>query len=220
MTASGDSAVFSACFVAVIAAAMLSVAPLLVGRVSRRTVPVAGWAVWLAVAVPSLLQIPFPELYLALRRDASAVLDGGQWWRVVTAIVVQDGGIPGTISNLVVLAVALLACLPLWGTRATVATFVLAGTALNVAAVLAGVEDGAGNSGATLTLVASLPPFALAVLPGSRGRAVVGVVVTAAAAVTLLVVGDAHGVAVGVGLLLGTAGRPYAHSRRRRGLLA
>lgn len=219
VTTSGTSVIFSACFVPVIAAATLAVGPLLEGRLSLRAVPVVGWVVWLAVAVPSLLQIPYPQFYVALHRDSAAVLDGGQWWRLATAILVQDGGVPGTISNLILLALALLACLTLWGRGGTVLTFVRLGVFLNLAAVAAGAEDGGGNSGATLPLIASLPPLAFAVLPGSRGRPVAGVVITAAAAATLLVVGDGHGVAVGIGLLLGIAGMPYAQSRGRRGLI-
>lgn len=218
MSTSGTGGVFTACFVAVIAAAVMSVGPILEGRLSLRAVPAASWITWLVVAGPSLLQIPYPQLYGPLHRDASAVLEHGQWWRVATAIVVQDGGIAGTISNLILLAIALLASVPLWGRMPTVATFILVGVGLNIAAVLLGAEDGGGNSGATLPLLASLPPFAFALLPGARARPVIGMTLTAASAATLLVVHDGHGIAVAIGLLLGTAGIPYARSRQSRGL--
>lgn len=144
---SGTGWVFIACFVAVIAAAALSVGPLLEGRISWRTVPAAGWLLWLVVAVPSLLQIPYPWLYDAFFRSTSAVIEDRQWWRVATALVVQDGGVAGTVSNLTLLGVALLGSIPLWGSRATAITFVLVGVALNVAAVALGAQDGAGDSG-------------------------------------------------------------------------
>ncbi len=126
------------------------------------------------VALPSLLQIPYPGFSEAWHRSPSAVLEDHQWWRLATAFVVQDGGIAGTVSNLVLLAVALLACLPLWGEPVTVSALLFAGVGLNLAAVLTGADDGAGNSGATLPLLASLPLFALAVVSGQRWRAAVG----------------------------------------------
>ena len=216
MTTSGSGLVFTVSFVAVVAAAALCVGPRLVGRVSLRRVPRSGWVLWLVVAVPSLLQIPFPWIYDALYRNASAVLQDHQWWRVATALVVQDGGIGGTFSNLVVLAIALLACLPLWGVRPTVLSFVIVGVSLNVAAVLLGAQDGGGNSGATLALIASLPPLALAI-SSERRRPAIALAVTIVAAAALLMANDEHGYAIFVGLLLGLAGMPHARARVRRG---
>lgn len=214
MDTSGTSLLFVLSFVAVIAAAVRSVEPLLEGRLSMRHVPPAGWVVWLCVAVPSLLQIPRPQVYEALHRDARAVLDSHQWWRLVTSVTVQDGGIAGTVSNLVLLALALTLCLPLWGSLTTVVTFVGAGVGLNVLAVTFGATDGGGNSAATLPLLASLPPFALAVLAaGHRLRAVAGCLVVAGAAIVLVAANDAHGVAVGLGLVLGLVGMPLARRR-------
>ncbi len=215
----GSGLIFLACFWGVIAAAVFSVQPILEGTLSLHTTPWAGWVLWLVVALPSLLQIRHPGLYEAWYRSASAVLDDGQWWRTATALLVQDGGIAGTTSNLILLAVALLLCLPLWGARATVLTFLFVGVGLNFAAVLAGAGDGAGNSGATLPLLASLPPLAFAVLPDRRWRAVVGALVTSTAAIVLIVGNDGHGIAVLVGLMLGLLGMPYARWRARAGLL-
>lgn len=215
MATAGSGVVFLVSFWVAVGAAVFSVQPLLAGRHLLRTVPRAGWLLWLAVAVPSVLQIPFPGLYDAWHRSASAVLDDHQWWRVLTALVVQDGGVAGTISNLVLLAGALLICLPLWGARASALAFLVSGVALNVAAVLAGAEDGAGNSAATLSLLASLPALAFAVLPEHRWRAVAGAVVVSAAAIAMIVVNDGHGVAALLGLLLGVVGTPYARWRAR-----
>lgn len=214
MDTSGSSTLFATCFVLVVAVAAMSVRPLLMHRLSVRRLPAAGWVLWCCVAVPSLLQIPFPQVYDAFHRDASAIVDDHQWWRLATSITVQDGGIAGTVSNLVLLAATLVACLPLWGPTATVATFVLAGVTLNLAAVLLGATDGGGNSAATLALVASLPAFALAVGSGEeRIRGAVGCAVTAASAIALIVGNDFHGLAVGLGLLLGLAGGPIARAR-------
>ena len=48
------------------------------------------------MSVTGLLAEP---VLLALRRDAAALSDG-QLWRLLTALLVQDGGIPGTVFNL------------------------------------------------------------------------------------------------------------------------
>ena len=220
VTTSGVGLAFMICFIAVVVAAVWSVAPLLGDVPSLRQLPTAGLVLWLAVAVPSAMQVALPALYDVLNRNAAAIMEDRQWWRVLTALVVQDGGVSGTLANLILLGVALVICCPLWGAGATVLTFVLAGTALNVAAVLAGAEDGAGTSGATLTLLASLPLLAFAVATGSRKRPLIGLTITAVAAIALIAVRDGHGYAVALGLLLGLAGVPLARSRSRRGLIA
>ena len=46
-----------------------------------------------AVALPSLLQFAVPTLLNVGRRDVSAVA-AGQWWRLLTANFLQDGGWP------------------------------------------------------------------------------------------------------------------------------
>jgi rhomboid protease GluP len=51
--------------------------------------PVATLAVLAVTAVLSVLQFPFPGVRLALWRDPHA-LAAGQWWRLVTALFVQD----------------------------------------------------------------------------------------------------------------------------------
>ncbi len=53
-------------------------------------------AVTAAVSITGLLAEP---VLLALRRDAAAV-SGGQYWRLLTAMLVQDGGVAGTVFNL------------------------------------------------------------------------------------------------------------------------
>ncbi|MFF0307913.1 rhomboid family intramembrane serine protease [Streptosporangium sp. NPDC004379] len=70
----------------------------------RTPTPLVTAAAVAVTAVPSLLQFVLPALEPALRRDPAAVA-GGQWWRLLTSLVTQDGGIAGTAFNLVTLAV-------------------------------------------------------------------------------------------------------------------
>ncbi|NUR91242.1 MAG: rhomboid family intramembrane serine protease [Nonomuraea sp.] len=69
-----------------------------------KRVPLATAVLVVVTAVPSLLQFVIPGLEPALMRDPAAISQG-QWWRLVTALVVQDGGLFGTLTNLVFLAV-------------------------------------------------------------------------------------------------------------------
>ncbi|MEV0713549.1 rhomboid family intramembrane serine protease [Asanoa sp. NPDC050611] len=55
-------------------------------------------AVFVVTAVPSLLQFAFPAVLTSLQRTA-AIRDG-EVWRLVTSLLVQDGGWFGAISNL------------------------------------------------------------------------------------------------------------------------
>jgi membrane associated rhomboid family serine protease len=56
-------------------------------RVSWRW-PIATTAVLAVTLVLTLLQFPFPSVRLALWRSQDALVDG-QWWRLVTALLVQ-----------------------------------------------------------------------------------------------------------------------------------
>ena len=55
-------------------------------------------AVFVVTAVPSLLQFAYPSVLTSLQRTP-AIRDG-EVWRLVTSLLVQDGGWFGTISNL------------------------------------------------------------------------------------------------------------------------
>ncbi|AZZ41737.1 hypothetical protein C0Z11_04965 [Acidipropionibacterium jensenii] len=46
---------------------------------------------WLLAVVPSLVQLAVPALLPALERDWARI-GSGQLWRLVTSVIVQDGG--------------------------------------------------------------------------------------------------------------------------------
>src|SRR5262245_61980114 len=84
---------------------------------SRERPPWAAIGLFCLVAVPSLAQFAFPQLYTWLHRDSELIMHHGQWWRPFTSFVVQDGGVAGTAFNLVVLAVIGIAAERVWGAR-------------------------------------------------------------------------------------------------------
>lgn len=153
-------------------------------------------ALWCVVAVPSLLQFAVPGMVELGRRESAAVLDG-QWWRLVTSIVLQDGGWYGTAFNLGTLAVTLLLVQVVVRTRTAAALFVVGGVVGNVLTVLTFGGTGAGNSMATLFLGVTV--LAMARDRGSLG--LVALAVVAVVAVVMLLVHDVHGLALAAALL-------------------
>ncbi|HWD06675.1 MAG TPA: rhomboid family intramembrane serine protease [Amycolatopsis sp.] len=65
--------------------------------------PVLTGAVFLLTAGALVAQLVVPGLLAHVERDGAAIGDG-QWWRLVTGMFFQDGGILGGLFNLVVLA--------------------------------------------------------------------------------------------------------------------
>lgn len=180
------------------------------GPVRRATV--AGVVLWCAVAIPSVLQFLFPVLLELGRRDGAAIA-GGEWWRFVTSMLVQDGGWFGALFNLVTLAVTLLLVPAVFSGATTVVLFLVGGAVSDLLVLVLLGESGAGNSLATMFLVAA----AAAVAWGRRRREravrwpALGLV---AVTVLLLVLLDEHGIATALGLVVG--GLVALVGRRRR----
>jgi membrane associated rhomboid family serine protease len=167
----------------------------------RSQLILTGAGLWLLVAVPSVLQNPFPALLTSLRRDPELIRHHGQYWRILTSVAVQDGGVPGTVWNLAILAVVVVVAVQVWGPLRTAIVFLVAQLLFNTLAVFLSSDLGAGNSGATFGLACSMAGLGLlrrrnrAVLPRALGVLGIGV--------ALLVIGDAHGIAVLGGVLIG-----------------
>lgn len=165
---------------------------------------------WLVVAVPSTIQFAEPRLLDWLERDWTKIGDG-QVWRLITSIVVQDGGLVGTVFNLFVLAIVATAAQSWWTPGRIWLTFWICGIGANL--LVAHWEPrGGGNSMATFALACAL---ALNAALASRSRAQW----PAAAATALCVVGlaaarDYHAAACALGLLAGAV-PPYRQTRVR-----
>ncbi|WP_346101712.1 rhomboid family intramembrane serine protease [Nonomuraea maheshkhaliensis] len=111
-------------------------------------------AVFVVTAVPSLLQFVIPGLEPALMRDPAAIA-GGEWWRLGTALVVQDGGVLGTLFNLGFLAVLGYVAERALG-PARWAVLYLSGAVVGEAAGFLLDQPGAGNSVALCGLAGGL----------------------------------------------------------------
>ncbi len=54
-------------------------------------------------AMGLVAQLVFPSLVHLFQRDAAEIVGGGQWWRLVTSLFFQDGGVLGGLSNIAAL---------------------------------------------------------------------------------------------------------------------
>lgn len=161
------------------------------------------WAVllWCVVAVPSLGQLVWAPGLLAWGQRESSALAAGEWWRLLTAIGLQDGGWGGTVFNLTMLAVTLLLVGELWRPWVTVLVFVLGGVGANLLTASLLGTTGAGNSMATLCLVAA----AAVTTAGRRWSAAqaVPLLLLGLAAAALILTTDQHGLALALGVAVG-----------------
>lgn len=165
-------------------------------RVSRTAI-----VMWATVAITSVIGLSWESLAAWGERDTLSILDG-QVWRLFTSFFLQDGGIVGTVFNLITLAITLFLAalrLPWWGLTTA---FVAAGVASNVLVVFTFENDGAGNSMATMCMCLTLATY-LAVTEQLRGW-IWRVAVLAAIGVGLNASVDHHGFAVLLSLILGS----------------
>ena len=65
--------------------------------------PVVTAVVFVVTATTSVLGLLIPGMLEALQRTPQGL--HGDWWRTFTALLVQDGGVVGTLSNLAFLLV-------------------------------------------------------------------------------------------------------------------
>lgn len=205
----------SSLFVIVLVGAALAGALQLRSPRAGRPAPVATISTGLAIAVPSTLQLLFPNILRVAMRDPDRFW-AGEWWRLVTALFVQDGGVAGTIFNLVSLGIVGAVAEQLWG-RARWLLIFFAGGAASQLFALAWQPCGAGNSVANFSLAGSVALLGLR----SSGPPAQKVAATAslAAAVALVLCRDIHGPATALGAALGPGIgllRPKSGGPRRR----
>jgi membrane associated rhomboid family serine protease len=170
-------------------------------RPAGRPPRITPWGAGLVVLVAAgwVAQLLRPVLLDEGMRETASVR-AGEWWRLGTAIVLQDGGWIGAVFNLVALAVTVGLAGEVLAPLAGVLVFLLGGIAANLLTVLTFGQAGAGSSMATMVLLA------VCVVVGLRNpswREAGLVVVLVALAVVLLLLRDQHGLALALGLVVG-----------------
>jgi membrane associated rhomboid family serine protease len=146
-----------------------------------------------------MLQFFVPGLLPLLQRDYARFVSG-EWWRLVTSLVVQDGGVGGTISNLVALALLGSVGERLWGGRSMLLIFLIGGILTQFVA-FAWQPTGAGNSVGNFSVAAGIAVTAL------KSRHPRPILIAALFALVadgfLLALQDIHGAAALVGAICG-----------------
>jgi len=174
--------------------------------------PRATLLLFAMIATPTLFQISFPVILSALERDCARFLSG-EWWRVITPLFVQDGGVAGSIFNLVSLLLVGAVSERLWGSRRMLVIFFGGGVVGEVVA-FAWQPIGAGNSVGNLSLAASVAVTCLARRAGRMTRAIALLALSADA--VLVVLKDIHGAAALAGAILGLTLSPRAQSKGQK----
>ena len=108
----------------------------------------------LAIAIPSILQFFVPGVLSLFERNYSLFLKG-EWWRLITPLFVQDGGVSGTIFNLTSLLLVGSVAERFWGGRRMLLIFFIGGIAAELVA-FAWQPIGAGNSIGNFSLAAAI----------------------------------------------------------------
>ena len=126
--------------------------------------PVLTTVVAAVTAAVSIVGLVAEPVLLALRRDAVA-LSAGQLWRLLTSLLVQDGGVPGTVFNLLGLLLVGMAAERRFRARAWVAAYLVGGLTGELVGWAGWQPVGGGNSVGVCGLAGAL---AVAVLRDTR----------------------------------------------------
>ena len=122
----------------------------------------------------------------------------GDWWRLISPLFVQDGGVIGTIFNLVSLALVGSLAERIWNGRSMLIIFFVGGVIGEIAG-FAWQPVGAGNSVGNFSLAASIAVVSLMRLPFAP--VLLFAVIALGADGVLLWLQDIHGAAALVGTI-------------------
>jgi len=153
---------------------------------------------FLMIAVPSTLQFIFPSLLTTLQRDPVRFFHG-EWWRLVTPLLVQDGGIAGTVFNLISLLFVGTIAEQLWNSQEILLLFFVGGIVGEIVA-FAWQPIGAGNSVGNFSMAASVAIMVF--VRSSQQPARIASLLPIAAYMVLLAFKDIHGAASLTGVML------------------
>jgi membrane associated rhomboid family serine protease len=170
-------------------------------RSGRARIPIATIVLWITTALVTTLQILFPPVANLLQRDRAA-LSGGQWWRLLTPLLVHPEGWPQLAFDLPSLLVCGAISEQVWGSSRLWLVYFLSGFAGEIAGYAWAPESG-GSSVGTAGLLGSL--LMRMTLQPSRPPHRLGGVIGLLSAVALTLGRDLHGPPLLVGAVLGAA---------------
>ncbi|HIY41626.1 MAG TPA: rhomboid family intramembrane serine protease [Candidatus Nocardiopsis merdipullorum] len=168
---------------------------------------------WCVVAIPGFLQLVEPQLLSLLRRDWPLIMEG-QAWRLVSSVVVQDGGLVGMVFNLTILAFVILGTQDRWSSARTWVTFWVGALIANCIVGPSLNPSGAGSSMATFIVATALATRVLLSRPPRQ--ALVLAAGALACVAYMIAAGNYHGFAALVGTAAGLV--PTRDTVRQQGL--
>lgn len=181
---------------------------------SKQQWPFATMATLLVTGIFTALQFPFPGVLETLRRNPQAFASG-EWWRIITPLLVHSDGWPQIVFNFAAIAVFGVIAERIFGHWRWLLLY-LAGGIVGEIVGYAWDPLGAGASVGLFGLVGGLLAWQLLSLASPRARiaATIGLI----AAVALVVMRDIHGCATLAGACLGALLLWQARVRVRQGV--
>jgi len=136
------------------------------------------------------LQVTFPEVLQALRRDIGS-LRSGEWWRIITPLFVQPQGTLQLLFNMMFLVVFLPMCERIYGTRLWLLFFIpgVVGQLVNYAWS----PSGGGSSPAAFGVMGSILIYVLLNSRSAPRQYSVFAILGICGAVTMCFTRDGHG---------------------------
>lgn len=192
---------------AALMALMFNVGVVLVdpATVAGRRIPWGAVSLTVVAIAGVVLQLAWSGAMDALDDDPAK----SGWWRPLTSIFLQNGGVAGAAYNLVTIAVLAALAEWFWGTPVMLASFAggmflpgLIGKLFASTDVSAEPRNFAGSSGATYFLAATLAG-ALILCAGERKHRALAAAVPVLGLVTWFAQANAHGLVAVYGFLLG-----------------
>jgi membrane associated rhomboid family serine protease len=161
--------------------------------------PWATLAIFAVTLIVGAFAVFDDALLDVIRRDLDA-LRSGEWWRLITPLFGQDGGLAGLIFNLVILLAVGAIVENMFGWRLLLVTYFAAGFVSEIAAytIMRG-QGFAGNSVANFGLIGLICALGVWSPSGARLTGALGLI----GGIVLLVIWDLHGIGFAVGALIG-----------------
>src|SRR4051812_10765542 len=189
------AAALTAAYIAIMTCAILSAGR--ATRAARRRFPILTFGVGLVLCICLAAQIVSPHLLNVMQRDAERI-GRGEWYRLLTALFFQDGGIAGGVWNIAVLGLVGTLAEQLFDTARWAAVYSITGISAEVVA-LHWQPVGAGNSVAVFGLAGAVVVTAWQ-RTGRRSASTLALLSGVVAAL-LACAHDIHGAAFAVGAL-------------------
>lgn len=163
-----------------------------------KKIPWSTLIIAVALITSLVLQIIFSRLLTMCMRNTGLVLKG-KWWRILTALFFQDGGLTVGIANIVGLLFIGTVAEQFWTRRKWLIMFFVGGVLSELVALM-WQPTGAGNSIANFCLAAGVTVICMNDHPSITVR--ITAILSLGVGILLFAIKDIHGAALMIGLIV------------------